>query len=157
MASDMRRKSSPSTEISERERQLLFTEDRRAHVASVIALALQNGVTVVTDRYLWSTLAYGALECDPAWLEAINAEFPAPTATFLIDVSPDWALRKVGDRGSGVELYEQREKLARIAENYRALAKLFPKIIAVSGERPIEEVHRDIVASLEKTMWPHGL
>lgn len=59
--------------------QLLFCADRAEHVAKVILPALEQGKTVVSDRYTLSTIVYGhAMGVDKAWLEAVNAQFPKP-------------------------------------------------------------------------------
>jgi dTMP kinase len=49
-----------------------FAADRMDHVASEVAPALEKGLTVVTDRYYLSSLAYQALSCDLGWLLEIN-------------------------------------------------------------------------------------
>src|SRR3989338_2983887 len=42
--------------------QLLFSADRAHHLEKEIIPLLKQGITVITDRYFFSTLAYGALE-----------------------------------------------------------------------------------------------
>src|SRR3989338_2355735 len=58
--------------MSPQELQRLFTEDRAEHLKNVIEPALAAGTTVITDRYLFSTLAYGALEVEWDWLKRLN-------------------------------------------------------------------------------------
>lgn len=52
--------------VTPEEELALFLDDRREHVAQVIAPALASGKVVLTDRYYYSTAAYqGAAGHDP--------------------------------------------------------------------------------------------
>lgn len=59
--------------------QLLFCADRAWHIEHVIKPALEEGKTVISDRYVISTLIYGeALGLDPDWLLSVNTPFVEP-------------------------------------------------------------------------------
>jgi len=59
--------------------QLLFCADRAWHIEKVIKPALTAGKTVISDRYVISTLIYGeALGLDPDWLIRVNTPFLEP-------------------------------------------------------------------------------
>ena len=59
--------------------QLLFCADRAWHIEKVIKPALAAGKTVISDRYVISTLIYGeALGLDPDWLVRVNTPFVEP-------------------------------------------------------------------------------
>ena len=59
--------------------QLLFCADRAWHIEKVIKPALAAGKTVISDRYVISTLIYGeALDLDPDWLVRVNTPFLEP-------------------------------------------------------------------------------
>ncbi len=59
--------------------QLLFCADRAWHIEKVIKPALAAGKTVISDRYVISTLIYGeALGLDPDWLVRVNTPFLEP-------------------------------------------------------------------------------
>jgi len=42
--------------------QLLFVADRSHHLAREIVPILKNGGILITDRFLWSTIAFGSLD-----------------------------------------------------------------------------------------------
>lgn len=64
--------------------QLLFCADRAEHIAKVISPALKDGNIVICDRYILSTLVYGAAaNLDSNWLRTINDPFPTPDLTIL--------------------------------------------------------------------------
>jgi len=125
--------------------QLLFAADRSHHLEKEVIPLLKDGATVISDRYFFSTIAYGATEInDKEWLAEINKPFLLPDLTFLIRVSPRVCLQRIkGDRFS-VELFEKEEALARVWENYEELAKKFDNVYIVDGEKPIEEIFEEL-------------
>lgn len=133
------------------ELQQMFVADRREHMATVVDPALKFGKVVVTDRYMFSTLAFGGIDVPLEKLRAMNAEFRVPDITFIIDVQPDVALDRVegrlaqaGKRKEDAELFEELGKLKRVRENYLRVAKLYPNVHVIDGGRPIEAVADDV-------------
>ena len=71
--------------------QLLFCADRAWHIEKVIRPALEAGKTVISDRYVISTLVYGeAMGLDPEWLLKVNTPFVEPD--ILLVALPDFRL-----------------------------------------------------------------
>ncbi|MBC7074241.1 dTMP kinase, partial [Candidatus Parcubacteria bacterium] len=69
--------------------QLLFSADRAYHLEKEVVPLLKRGINVISDRYFFSTLAYGNLEIkDLEWLIKINEKFLMPDLTFFLKVSP---------------------------------------------------------------------
>ncbi len=53
--------------------QLLFTADRAHHLEKEVLPLLKQGITVITDRYFFSSVAFGSLEIeDREWLQIFN-------------------------------------------------------------------------------------
>ena len=68
---------------------LLMTADRYYHVRKVITPYIQQGFTVVSDRYYYSTLAYqGAQGVDINWILTLNNFVIKPTIAIYLDVEP---------------------------------------------------------------------
>ena len=68
--------------------QLLFTADRAQHLTREIIPNLEAGRIVISDRYVFSSIAYASLEVgDWHWIEQINSRFIMPDLVFLIKVS----------------------------------------------------------------------
>jgi dTMP kinase len=131
--------------ISPEQLQLLFTEDRREHLEKVIIPALKMGQYVISDRYFFSTFAYGTAEgLDLEWLIKINNDFLLPDLTFLLKVRPEICLERIQKRGLGIKLFEKKEKLSRVWQVYEILPQRFQNIYLVDGEKSIEEVFREI-------------
>ena len=125
--------------------QLLFTADRSHHLEREVIPLLKDGVTVITDRYFFSTIAFGATEiADKDWLLEINKPFLLPDLTFLIKVSPKVCLQRIkGDRFS-VEFFEREEALIKVWQNYEELARKFDDVYIIDGEKPIEDIFEEL-------------
>jgi len=114
-----------------------FVEDRRVHVAEVIAPALRTGQIVLTDRYYLSTVAYqGARGLDFEQILADSeAEFPIPDLVLLLEIDPQIAFERVHARGSEIEgVFEKRGFLSRVASVFDALDCTYVERIPGDGE-----------------------
>lgn len=130
--------------------QLLFCADRAEHLKNEIEPALQSGRVVISDRYLYSTLAYGGMSVDMEWLKELNKNFRLPDITFLFRLSPEECISRIAGRGSDFELFEKTDKLAKIWENYEKIAAEFPNIQIVDASREIEVIAEEIWGIISK-------
>ena len=131
---------------------LLFAADRLDHVASEVEPALAEGRVVITDRYVMSSWVYQALDCDPAWVRAINSRAPWPDLTFVLDVPASEAMRRVtarhGQAGPALEIYETTPLQARLAAGDSALAcEGLANVLRIDGTRPMAEVTAALLAA----------
>ena len=122
--------------ISTKELQILFAEDRRAHLKNSVIPALESGKTVISDRYVFSSLAYGLQECEKQFLIQINENFILPTKTFMIDVSPAWGMEKMEKRGEKKEFFEEKEKLEK------SYMSVFKSILGEDSKKILEEISK---------------
>lgn len=125
---------------------LLFAADRVEHIQKVIRPLLSEGVIVISDRYVESSIAYQAAEgLEVEWIETINRFAIEPDLTILLDIDPEIALtRKKEVRDS----FENVEFLKKVRQIYleRALMKKYP---IINANRTMEIVHQDIVRCVE--------
>ncbi len=132
-------------ECSPKGLQLLFSADRAEHLATDIEPALKNGQVVITDRYLFSTIAYGSLAVqDTDWLASLNEKFRLPDITFLFKLDPKICIERIQGRGSDFELFEEHEKLGKIWEAYEKLADQFENIHVIDATKSIEQIGEEI-------------
>lgn len=125
--------------------QLLFSADRAYHLEKEIIPLLKKGVNVISDRYFFSTVAYGNLEIkDFDWLLKINEKFLLPDLTFFLKVSPKVCIQRIKKDRFEITIFEKEKILEKVWENYEKLAKMFENVFIVDGERKIEEVFKDI-------------
>lgn len=124
--------------------QLLFSADRAEHLKNEIEPALEGGQVVITDRYLFSTLAYGGMNVDMGWLKELNKHFRLPDITFLFKLDPQECIKRIAGRGSDYELFEKAEKLAKIWESYEKIAEDYENIRVIDATKTIEEISEEI-------------
>jgi len=99
-----------------------FVEDRREHVRDVIAPALEAGKVVLIDRYYPSSVAYqGARGLSVDECMAANAFAPVPDVLVILDLDPASGLRRVHERGQGVDEFEKEDYLVKVREIFLAL------------------------------------
>ena len=128
-----------------------FVEDRRVHVAEVIAPALRAKRVVLTDRYYLSTVAdQGARGLDfEAILADSEAEFPIPDLVVLLEMDPERALSRVRTRGGVIEgVFERRDFLERVAEVFRVIDR--PYLERVMADRKPDEIEEEIVSRIRE-------
>lgn len=125
--------------------QLLFTADRAYHLDKEIIPLLKKGVTVISDRYFFSTLAYGLWEIkDKKWLFSINERFILPDITIFVDASPETCMERIEKDRFSVELFEKVEKLKKVRKGYFEVFKKFKNIHIIDGNKSIKDVSSDI-------------
>lgn len=139
-----------SYEVEPRKLQELFTQDRREHLDNLIVPALQDGKMVISDRYFFSTFAFGA--SSGAGLEELikmNEEFLMPDFTVILKVRPEICMERIGKRGEPQTLFEEKEKLTKVWETYQIMPERFENVYIIDGEKPIEAVHQNIKVLLQ--------
>jgi dTMP kinase len=126
--------------------QLLYVANRHERKPD-IELALAGGVTIVCDRYIASSVAYGEAQgLDASWLETIQQFLPAPDICILLDIAPETASRR---KAAGRDLYERDlALLARVRESYHRQASASRVWVRLDGERPRDAVHADVVSAV---------
>jgi len=128
---------------------LLFTADRFEH-SKRIEQTLEQGVTVVCDRYYHSTLAYqGAADVDVAWLRDLQKFALKPDLVLLLDVDPGRSLMRVS--GRTLTVFENRDYLSRVRDLYLGFAKNGEMRLVDTG-RPVDEVEAEVQGLVESLM-----
>jgi dTMP kinase len=131
---------------------LLFGAARADLVENVVRPALEEGRTVISDRYGDSTVAYqgGARGLGIERVEDLNRWLTgdlSPDVTFLLEVEPATA----GSRGGEVDRFEREgEDLQRaVAAAYDELAERHAdRYVRIDASRSPKEVHADVLARL---------
>src|SRR3954463_4145720 len=143
----------PALKLSARTEALLFAAARAELVEQVIRPALEEGRTVVSDRFLDSSLAYqgGARGLGVDEVGRINRFALGgvrPDLTLLLDIDPRAAAGRAGEsdrfEDEGVDLQQ------RVLEAYEELIGAEPaRWRRIDANRPPEEVHADVLAQVE--------
>lgn len=166
---------------------LLFAADRIDHVECEIAPLLRDGYVVISDRYDLSSLAYQSITAQPsltdgpnsraegpssappssiprdpidrvAWIRSLNRFARRPDVTVVVDVSPNVAESRRRARGGAVEIYEEPELQARLADAYRRAEDLVPgdRVIHIDGDGDVDTIAAAIAAALDPFVSPRA-
>lgn len=136
----------------------LFVADRLDHLLNEedgLCQAVERGLTVLSDRYYFSSYAYQSVDLPLEWVIEANrpcAELLRPTATLFIDVEPELALERIAQNREGTELFETMERLTRTREQYfRAFEALKEeeRVILLPGNQSVEAIAQAIWEQVE--------
>jgi dTMP kinase len=124
---------------------LLFAADRFEHVEDVIAPALRKGKIVVSDRYVYSSLAYqGATGLDLGWIERVNEHAVRPDLAIFVDVEPEVVVERLKRRKS---VMENLQTLRKVREVYTEFVEK-GELVKINGDRSVGEVADDILKAV---------
>lgn len=130
--------------------QLLFSADRAYHLEKQIIPLLKKGISVISDRYFFSTIAYGAVEIKNFdWLIEINKYFLFPDFTFFLKVRPKTCIKRIKNTRFETDIYEKEEILRKVWKNYQKLAKMFDNIYIIDGESSPKTIAKKIQKIIE--------
>jgi dTMP kinase len=146
---------------------LLFAADRLDHLESEVLPNLLDGVTVISDRYDLSSLAYQSAtatgsELEAAnvisWVRELNKYARRPDLTIVLDVDAEVAAKRRRKRGSSAELYEETDLQKALARAYMQVEKFIPgdTVVHVDGNGPVDRIHTAIVEAVRKTRGEPG-
>lgn len=131
----------------------LFVADRLDHLlndVNGIVNKINEGTTVITDRYYFSSYAYHSVDMPMDWVIKANEQSSnilRPTVNVFIDISPDVATERIAKNRFHQELFEKKSRLIKVREKYlEAFDKLKEEecIIKVDGNRSEQEIADDI-------------
>jgi dTMP kinase len=140
----------PDGRISQSTFGLLFAADRLDHLQREVEPRLAAGVTVVSDRWYHSSLAYQGTGADRDWIATLNARARRPDLTIFLQVRPEIAAQRRVAAGRVQELFEDLQMQQEVEAGYRAtiaeLTALGERIAVIDGELPPDAVFQQIVA-----------
>ncbi|MFB3889683.1 MAG: dTMP kinase [Candidatus Bathyarchaeia archaeon] len=132
---------------------LLFAADRIDHVQNEVQPALDEGRLVVSDRYVYSSLAYqGSAGLSLEWIEAINQHALKPDLALFIDVDPEAVLARLKRRKSVMENLETQRKVRAVYLKFVEKGEL----VRVDGGKPKRAVAEDVLAVVTKFLKARG-
>ena len=102
----------------------LFAADRLDHILNEehgLLNKIENGTTVICDRYYFSSYAYNGVDMPMEWVIAANSQSSRllkPIVNVFIDLDPDVALERIARNRQRTELFEKKSRLEKVRENY---------------------------------------
>ncbi len=131
----------------------LFAADRTDHLTNPengVKLFIDQGQTVICDRYYFSSYAYHSQYMDMDWVFSINqcnVDILKPDLTIFIDVPPNICVERICASRNTLDIYENTEFLTRVREGYFKAFERCAKtenIVVLDGNRPSEVLQEDI-------------
>ena len=132
----------------------LFLTDRIFHNTSAngIKHMLDSGVTVICDRYYYSSFAYQGIDTDLKWVMDMNLNCPEilkPDLCIFLDVPTEQCDERMGSRQNR-EIFENVDTLNKIRKRFFEVFDLLENsenISIINASRSIDDVNRDVVSS----------
>lgn len=156
-----------NTDMSMRCEMLLYMAARAQMMKEVIRPALEQGMSVISDRFISSTLAYqlggdGLTEKDILAIGEIAIDKRWPDMTIILDLPVSLSSTRTRPKftlfpddplaGAGLDRIElrSREYHEKVRENYLRQAKIHrSKYRIVDASRESDEVHVDVLRVLD--------
>lgn len=133
----------------------LFLADRLEHITHPehgIKKYLDDGYTVICDRYYYSSFAYQGTASDLEWVMKINLEcneIITPDLCIFLDVNPDTCKKRIDTLRNKPELYEKSaELMQKIRQNFLQIfdkLKETQKIIVINANLDLDDVKKEII------------
>ncbi|MCA1296608.1 dTMP kinase [Paenibacillus sp. alder61] len=154
------------TEMDSRTEALLYAAARRQHLAEKVEPALAQGITVLCDRFVDSSLAYQGYARGLGIDEVLSINLFAtagrfPDITFYMDIEPEVGIARIaaaqGREVNRLDL-EGMDFHHKVREGYGILAAMYPdRIRKVDASASLEEVATEIRGRLAAALKDFGL
>lgn len=137
----------------------LFAADRLDHLLNDvdgIVHKIEQGMTVVSDRYYFSSYAYHSVDMSMDWVIQANeqsSQILRPTVNIFIDISPDIAMERIAKNRFHQELFEKKSRLIQVREKYLEAfekRKDVENVLILDGNRKEEEIAADVWEQVKK-------
>ena len=147
--------------VCEKTAAYLFAADRCEHIFGKdgILEKTSKGITVLSDRYFFSSLAYQSVSCGKELPELLNSQFPLPQILFYFKIDPKLSLSRVNSRGESKEIYEKIDFQKKTATLYDAVIEEYKgskgngmEIIEVDASKGIDEIKDFIWTCVKETI-----
>ncbi|MCL4325933.1 MAG: dTMP kinase [Candidatus Thermoplasmatota archaeon] len=139
---------------------LLYTADRIIHSKDINDL-IERGESVICDRYMYSTVAYQAVQLydmkifdrtDNALQWLLNLQKMSvsyiPDIKIYIDITPEIAISRISSK-SKIHPFEKKQFLDRVRNNYLSIMDIEKNWIVVNGSEPYDKTGNYIINTLK--------
>ena len=132
----------------------LFVSDRHEHIYNPdkgIICRCNAGDIVISDRYLFSSLAYQSLDFGFDRVMELNSPFPLPEYMLFLDVPAEICQQRLSSRDH-LEIYEEQDLQESILKNYHKSMDIYKdsgmNIYILDGTLDIEDLGKIIWSKL---------
>ncbi len=146
----------PAYKINSVTELLLMFASRSHHIETVIKPSLQQGISIISDRYVDASYAYqgagrGIEDEIIDQLTQVVCKDLMPNFTILITCSPDIAMQRVAARQEGIDRIEQEQLVffENAQNKYLELAAKRGNYIVINGEDTLDKVKKTLEKKLK--------
>ena len=134
---------------------LLFSASRAQLVSKVIIPLLEDGKTIICERFTDSSVAYqgvagGVDILDIMQINKISTQGIEPDLTLLFMISPEVTAKRMTERDKDRLELKGLAFQSKVYEGYQLAAKMFAdRIVVINGDQSVEEVFEDVKEALK--------
>ena len=137
----------------------LFAADRLDHLLNEVnglVAKIEEGTTVISDRYYLSSYAYHSVDMPMEQVIAMNApsrDLLKPALHIFVDIDPDTAVARIAANRQHTELFEKKSRLEKTREQYlNVMEKLQGEenIVIIDGTQSVEEIAEEVWMNVKK-------
>ncbi|CAM3094574.1 dTMP kinase [Paenibacillus sediminis] len=146
------------TAMDARTEALLYAASRRQHLAEKVRPAIEQGILVLCDRFVDSSLVYQGyargLGLENVWsINKFAIGDLLPDLTFYLDIAPEIGLKRIATSDDHEVNRLDLENLSfhyKVREGYKIIADMYAdRIFVVDASRSQEEVAEEMIRQLE--------
>ena len=128
----------------------LFTKEREEHLRIEIMPALKKGITVISDRYYYSTLAYQLPES--RW-KSYARRLMKPDLTLIFDAPEKIAMKRItkSRKHSKRAIFENENFLKTVRKKYLKMGQ-FREVRIIDAKPAPEKVFEEVKAEVKKIL-----
>lgn len=141
-----------NTEMDARTEALLYAASRRQHLVDIVLPELENGTTIISDRFVDSSLAYQGYgrNIGPEEVYAINAfaiEGHMPVKTIFLNISAEEGLKRIQANRTVLDRLDQESEgfHNRVYNGYqKVIEKYKDRMIIVDASKSLDDVVNEV-------------
>jgi dTMP kinase len=147
---------------------LFYATDLADRVEHEIVPALRSGFVVLADRYIYTTMARGAVRgLDRDWLARLYGFALVPRRVFFLRLGPDELIRRTLRRGGELDYWESGRDIGLAADLYTSFRKYQTLILeefdrmaglygftTIDASRTVEEVQAELRQEVANLLDP---
>lgn len=129
----------------------LFIEDRKEHIKYMIKPAIEDGYSIVLDRYFYSSIAYqGAKGIDTCNIMNMHKDFIIkPDIVFIFHLPIDIALNRIISKRGAVDRFENENYLKKVDKIFYSFNESF--IYHIDTDKNIEIINEELFNILKES------
>ena len=141
--------------------QYLFAADRVVQQEEIIE-KLKQGYVIISDRYFWSSVAYGMSDLNEISDRILTSysilsfyhQFIVPDLTLFLEIDSDVSISRIEDKKEK-EIYENREKIEKIINMYKYITDKFTdELTIIDGSKSLDQVSEEILLKVKTILTP---